>query len=228
MKKYKLYALTEPDNIEIIRYIGVTQQILLKRLGQHLSKMEERKTRRDEWMLKLEFPPRIIILNSFDSLKEALNAEKEMITKTELKGIILFNEQSNYNRRWKEMKPVHQYDYEGNYIRSYSSAKEACVLNLFLKYKCVNACCNGTKASHYKFRFSYIKKKKINTDRKVQSHLKPIHQYDLKGNFIETFLSAKYVLLKYPNFKQGQIWGACTKQKNAKTAYGFKWSYDKV
>ena len=71
MKKYKLYALTEPDNVEIIKYIGITQQILLKRLGQHLSKMEERTTRRDEWMMELELPPRIIIPSSIRNFKRS-------------------------------------------------------------------------------------------------------------------------------------------------------------
>ena len=148
MKKYKLYALTEPDNVETIRYIGVTKNNLLVRLGQHLGKCEERKTRRDEWILKLDISPRIILLDSFETHKEALKAEKETITKFELKGIILYNEQSNFNRRNFNLKEVHQYDLKGNYIKSYKSAREAEALKLRVgdiwkaanKFKNVNTC----------------------------------------------------------------------------------------
>ena len=228
MNIYKLYALTEPDNINAIKYIGVTKKTLLTRLGQHLCKMEERTTRRDEWLLTLKKAPLIILLKEFDTEKEALKAEKEMITKLELSGVILFNESKNYNRRILFSKKVYQYDLKGNFVEEYNSAKEASVLNIFFKYKCINACCNGTKKTHYGFMFSFNKQKKIEPFKKTPSVIgKKVYQYSLKNEFIDEFKNA-YDAANKTNVLQGDIWKCCNKYKNSRTAGGFIWKYDKV
>lgn len=229
MKKYKLYALTEPDNIEIIRYIGITKKSLLVRLGQHLGKSEERTTRRDEWISTLDISPRIILLDSFDTYKEALKFEKETITKFELNGITLYNEQGNFNRRNICAKEVHQYELNGSYIRSYKSAREADALNMFFNYKNISGCCNGNKKSHYGYMFSFIKKDKINpiAERAIRRDSKEIHQYTKDNIYIQSFPNA-YKASEKLKLRVGDIWKAANNFKNTITCGGYKWSYDKV
>jgi NUMOD4 motif/HNH endonuclease/NUMOD1 domain len=73
--------------------------------------------------------------------------------------------------------------------------------------------------------WSTIKANNINSCYRSNKHLiKPITQYDLKGNFIAEFASISYAykaLNKNP--KSGTI-GKCCNNK-AKTAYGFIWRY---
>lgn len=228
MKNHKVYALTEPDNKETIRYIGVTKRRLMVRLGQHLMKMDHRSTRRDEWLKSLSKAPQIILLYSFDTSSEAYKKEKELITQFKLKGVVLFNEQGNFKRRWKNQKPVYQYNLKGKLVAEYESAGEAAVKNLFMKYKCINACCNGSKKTHHGFMFSFEKKTKIKPFKKLPSvQGKKVYQYDIEGNFISEFINGPDAERK-TGVLNGDIWKVCNNYKNAKTAGGFKWSYDKV
>lgn len=54
-------------------------------------------------------------------------------------------------------KEVHKYDYEGNYIKSFNSAREA----EGVKYKLISKCCNGKLNSVYGFRYSFEKTDKL-------------------------------------------------------------------
>lgn len=127
------------------------------------------------------------------------------------------------------MKPVHQYTREGKYIKSYKSAKEAEVLNLFFSYKNINACCKGSKKTHHNFMFSFDKKENIEPfDRSIKSGAKEVHQYTLEGIYIKSYPSAtragKELGLKF----HSGINCCCTNYKGTVSAYGFKWSHDKV
>lgn len=228
MKKYKLYALTEPDDINDIKYIGVTKHHLLVRLGQHLGKMMERKTRRDEWLLTLKKAPLIILLDSFETRKEALINESLKINSLESNGVIILNEAKNFNRRFKDEINVYQYDLKGNFVKEYKSARHAANVNMFFNYKCINACCNGKKRTHYGFMFSFEKKDKIlSFKRKKSVQGKIVYQYDLNNNLLAEFENGP-AAQKALGILSGDIWKVCNNYKNQKTAGGFKWSYDKV
>jgi hypothetical protein len=52
---------------------------------------------------------------------------------------------------------------------------------------------------------------------------KPVSQYDLNGNFIETYGCALFAARKF-NSKHGvSVVNCCTEKQ--KTAFGFKWKY---
>ena len=227
--KYKVYAITD-RNTNDIKYIGVTKRNLFVRLGQHLSKMEERMTRRDEWLLSLDDCPKIILLFEFDNSKDAYKKENELIKEYEINDISLFNESANFNRRYKvELKQVHQYDNNGNYLKSYKSGKLIEALNIGLSYKCINACCNGTKKSHKGFYFSFEKKEKVEIHKRpkfVQG--KKVYQFTKDNVLIKEFKNAPEAAQEL-NIKAGDIWKCCNNYKSTKTVGCFKWSYsDKV
>lgn len=68
-------------------------------------------------------------------------------------------------------KAVHQYDIEGNYIRSYDCARS--VPNV--KYKLISKCCNGDLKSVYGFRYSFTKYDKL--DKLIRGKNKNISRY---------------------------------------------------
>ena len=223
---YKLYGLKERKENSDFKYFGITKQHLFQRLGQHLSKMIERGTRRDEWLMTLKDVPEIILIKEFKTRTEAELEERNIITEYEISGKILFNEAKNYNRRFKiELKKVYQYDSSGEFLTEYNSASEAqAISNGFLNYKCINACCNGTKKSHKGFFFSFKKLKNYSTTRTIRKNTKAVYQFDLNGNLINKFESP--YLAK--DFLAGEIWKCCNNFKNIKTHRGFIWSYNSI
>lgn len=236
MKKHTVYALTEPNDISDIKYIGYTSLNPLIRLGHHLSSMRRNQGRKDEWLNKLSQPPLILILNVFDTAKEALSKEKELITSYEIKGVVLFNELSNFKRRHINQKKVYQYNLKGEFIAEHESAGELAASNLFFKYKIINACCNGSKKTHYGFMFSYEKHKKIKPfKRKKSAQGTKVYQYTLENIFIKEFSNSQEAARE--TYKGTGSWKTragdilkCInpeKYKN-KTAGGFIWRRDKV
>lgn len=52
-------------------------------------------------------------------------------------------------------KPVRQYTSEGDFLKEYESAREACRLNPGFNYKLISLCCLGKRKSHYGFIWKY-------------------------------------------------------------------------
>lgn len=57
----------------------------------------------------------------------------------------------------RSTKEVHQYDYEGNYLNSFNSAREVPNAN----YKLISKCCNGNLFSANRLRYSFKKMAKL-------------------------------------------------------------------
>lgn len=223
---YKLYGLKERKENSDFKYFGITRQHLFQRLGQHLSKMIERGTRRDQWLMSLKDVPEIILIKEFETRKEAELAEGNMIVEYEIAGKTVFNEAKNYNRRHKiDLKKVYQYDSSGKFLTEYKSASEAQIIsNGFLKYKCINACCNKTKKSHKSFFFSFEKLENYKTERSIRKDSKKVYQFDLNGKLVNQFESPYLA----HGFIPGEIWKCCNNFKNIKTHRGFIWSYNSI
>ena len=230
--KYKVYAIVDRiDNS--IKYIGFTSTPLLVRLGTHLSQMEKRSTRRDDWFLTLEDCPVIKLLFETNSRTEALKKEKELIRKFLSEGVDLLNEQCNYNRRWKiPLKKVYQYDMEGNFVREYKTAGEAQnSSNSFFKSKCISACCNFSKRTHKNFFWSFEKKDKFFIPKKERSfdECKNVYAYNLDDSFYKEYRSAAEAGRDL-NLATGETWKKCNRstfKKSINRVKNFKFSYIK-
>lgn len=147
---------------------------------------------------------------------------------------------------WNKQE-VHQYDLEGNYVASYSSAMEAA--NAIGKNinRDIGRCTKGLvlSAGGYFWRekkVDYIdvsKYKIVKTPKGARvvdmseegkrkrrnGHGKPVNQYSLDGIYIATFPSvtdAKETL----NYKGGGIEKCCKHLPRYLTAAGYKWEYD--
>lgn len=141
-------------------------------------------------------------------------------------------------------KEVHQYDFNGNYIASYSSITEAA--------KAVNRnggdiseCANGNNLSAGGYIWSFIKtdlldvskfvivgnklytvdswKRKIDNSNK--KHFKAVNQYTLNGEYITTYNS---ILEAKKAGYSSSISGCCSHKEGFHSANGYKWEYDTV
>ena len=95
------------------------------------------------------------------------------------------------NNKNKGVKPVLQYDLEGNFIKEWISAKEASQ-QLNIKNSDISSCCkNGRNRTAggfiWKFKSDNISAVKL----RKHKNSKEVFQYDLEGNFIK----------EWPNFK---------------------------
>ncbi len=81
-------------------------------------------------------------------------------------------------------KPVNQYDRNGKYIKSYSSATEASK-ELSLSSGAVSCCCTGKYRTFKGHMFRYCSEQK---DIEPEHHL--LLQYDTQGNFIKSYQDA--------------------------------------
>lgn len=231
--QYKVYGIADRETKEI-KYIGFSSnENLLIRLGNHLSQIKKRSTRRDEWLLTLDDAPIMITLFESNSRSEALKKEKEFIKKFLDEGYDLLNEQCNYNRRWKiALKTVYQYDLNGNYIKEYKTAGEAqSYSNNFFKSKCISACCNFSKRTHKNFFWSFEKREKYFVPRKERTYeeYKSVYCYDLNDNFLKEYRTAGEAARDL-NLRTGDIWKNCNKsefRKSVNRVKKYKFSYIK-
>lgn len=136
------------------------------------------------------------------------------------------SEESITKRTEKQIKSINQYDLEGNFIRSWSSIKEAGE-TLHIGRPTISNCLKGRLKSAGGFIWAYSEQdflnKKYETLNKKSNGGKevPILQYDLNGNFIKEWSGmreAKRVLGIKGNITQ------CCKGKR-KTASGYIWKY---
>lgn len=79
-------------------------------------------------------------------------------------------------------KVVHQYDLSGNYITTFNSVTEAANATNLDRIR-ISECINGKCRRVGNFMFRVIKQDKI------KPYYKPVHLYDLEGNYIKSFNS---------------------------------------
>lgn len=113
---------------------------------------------------------------------------------------------------------VHQYDMQGNYIESFSTAAEASRIT-GTDDTGILLCCRGKRNSANGFLWSYEKFDKISPYKEKGT---PIKQYDLDGNFIKVYPSIS-IAAKDNNTTKTNISNCCN-EKSFSTA-GYRWSF---
>lgn len=121
-------------------------------------------------------------------------------------------------------KPVLQYDLDGVFLKEFVSANNADD-ELNLSRGSVYSICTGKKksAGGYMWRFK-TDNFQIRIDPYKTNQLKPVVQFDLNGNYIKTWSSAKEAGETLGIASSG-ITGCCKGYDKYITAGGFKWKY---
>jgi group I intron endonuclease len=127
------------------------------------------------------------------------------------------------NGRTNSGNIIYQYDLEGNFIKEWPNHKKACdVLKINTGYICVVKDDFSKTAGGYMW--SSIKHNNIPPNTPWGNHKKPVLQYDLEGNFIKEWPSAKNAS-KELSYKIQNITACCRGERE--TAYKHKWKYKK-
>lgn len=143
--------------------------------------------------------------------------------KKDVPNILEFkNEQIDMTKKYKT-SPVLQFDLDGNFIREFSSVKEAAKFHNCDTHTISYACSGRTKTG---VGFLWKRKKDYHGQKIMYipyvRETKHVFQYDLDGNFIaeyESVMQAENALGHNGN----NIKAACNGKQ--KTAYGFKWKH---
>jgi hypothetical protein len=132
-----------------------------------------------------------------------------------------------YNETVK-LKPIYQYDLNGNFIKEWESISAAALFLNTLISGISNCCCGRIKTSAgfvWRFKSSIMNKnKKIKHSEFKSLCSNPILQYDTNGNFLKEWSSAKVInfVLKININRIGQV---CLGR--SKRSGGFYWIYKK-
>lgn len=128
----------------------------------------------------------------------------------------------------KTKQPVDQYTINGEYLGSYQTIKEAAEVNNIPKtyLSHISKCCKG-KANYavgyvWRYKGDSFDKYKVNTDFKTKQS---VDQYDIDGNFINTFPTIKEAILSIGQSEKliTNISSVC--RGKTKTAFGYVWRY---
>ena len=128
----------------------------------------------------------------FDTEEEAYEFEKLIVTPTLLKSKQCYNTTIGGIGGGNEIqkKTVYQFDLNGNFIRSYKSAREAAMIvspnNQDNIRNSIKNCCLGTSYSSCGFFWSYYKEfiKKEDYQNNINRRKSKIAQYTLSGKFL--------------------------------------------
>ena len=131
----------------------------------------------------------------FDTEEEAYEFEKLIVTPTLLKSKQCYNTTIGGIGGENEIqkKTVYQFDLNGNFIRSYKSAREAATIvspnNQDNIRNSIKNCCLGTSYSSCGFFWSYYKEfiKKEDYQNNIHRRNKKIAQYTLSGKFLRYY-----------------------------------------
>jgi len=231
--KYYIYQHVRLDKNEIF-YIGKGTK---KHKGNAYIRAFTKNSRNQYWKnITQSVPYRVEILEEYDSEEECLKRETELIR---LHGYswngtgTLCNmvEDDNEIRRLariqskkRNSKEVHQYDLEGNYIKSFTS-----ITDTIKEYPCdIYNAVSGRHSTAGGFQWRAIKYDKLkpyNEELNEIENSKLVYQYDTDNNLIKEWKGTKQ-----PSKELGINRGAIRNclSKLTKTAGGFKWSYSKL
>ena len=131
----------------------------------------------------------------FDTEEEAYEFEKLIVTPTLLKSKQCYNTTIGGIGGGNEIqkKTVYQFDLNGNFIRSYKSAREAALTispnNQDVIRNSIKNCCLGTSYSSCGFFWSYYKEfiKKEDYQNNINRRKNKIAQYTLSGKFLRYY-----------------------------------------
>lgn len=125
------------------------------------------------------------------------------------------------------IKPVKQYDLNGNLITIFNSQTTACV-KYGVSTSAISRCCNGKLKTVSGFVWRYInddfnKYDTVNRSRELQK--KPVYQYDMTGALVAKYESCMEAS-RLTQLSQGNI-GSCCRGERRQTG-GYTWEYRKV
>lgn len=226
MEKSKLYVLQHPDTLEI-RYAGITMKSLSERLNKHLLDVKNRtykSPKKVQWIesiLSQNKLPLISLIKEFDTIEECKKAEIEYIKNySQLYNLV----NNSIGGEYPEIVAVDQYNIFRELVGQYESISQA-GQHLGIKDPShISSVCKKLRNSAY----GYIWRNKddllgdiSNIDPK-SIQFNNINQYDLSGNYIQTFENYKLAALAVNDLSEGSnIASACKGlQRQCK---GFVW-----
>ena len=120
--------------------------------------------------------------------KQAFELEAILVNETLLKSKSTYNTALGESTTENLMKTVYMFDLNGNYLRSFKSAREAAAYiqpdNQDNARAAIKNNCLGTTSSSYGYFWSYIKEFTYKNER-----VKEVAQYTINGKFLRTFKS---------------------------------------
>lgn len=165
----KIYVLIDPNNLKI-RYIGITCQSLIDRLGNHIHDAKyhpEFNRHKANWICSLlgkEQKPLIKQIALCNSRIEAEKFESELIIKYKDKHNLVnistgngeFTSKGQRSASELNSKKVYVYNYKGSYLGSYNSILD-CSEELDICYSTIKKCLKGEYkyAKGFQFKFEY-------------------------------------------------------------------------
>lgn len=195
MEKPKLYVLQNPSTLEI-RYVGITMKTLQERLDKHIYDVRNRSflsPKKVKWFEELfsnQLIPKITLISEFDTIAECKQAEIDYI----LKYKKIYNLVNNsMGGEYPDTISVDQYNIFGELIGQYESISQAGTALNIKDPSHISNVCNGQR----RFAYGYIWRRKgdplgdLSNIDKNSIHFNSINQYDLEGNYIQTFKNYK-------------------------------------
>lgn len=237
---YEGFIYLVSNNINNKKYIGQTKRTVEERWSDHLSKLQSDVNYFHNAILKhgkehfyIETID-IVTAKDPDTLNEILNkGEIYYIAKYNTvhpNGYNLTN--GGGNTSFTILKPVCQYDFEGNYIATYESINSASE-QLGINRKGIGNCCNRNVSRNGKKSYSaggYIWRFEGDTDIKdsleyLKKRYRKIVKYDLEGNVLAIFNNLQEAALDLGNIKCiNNISQCCNEQ--CYTYKGYQYSFE--
>lgn len=164
---------------------------------------------------------------SFSEILNIINCSKTTLTNI-LNELNIPLEERRKRANLYKTKKVQQYTLNEEYIQTFNSVKEAAkAVNSYTSS--ISYACNHklTCAAQFLWKYEdditditfFVKQAKKSSHHRNQ----PVNQYDLNGNFIQTFKTMTEAKNAIGAKSITSITNACTGR--SKTAYGFKWKY---
>ena len=231
--RYYIYQHVRFDTNEIF-YIGKGTK---KLKGNAYIRAFAKSSRNQYWKNIIQITSyKIEILEEYESEQECLKRETELIklygyswngTGT-LCNMVEDNEEirrlARIKSKKKNSKEVHQYNLNGDYIKSFSSISAA-----EKEYPCdIYNAVSGRLITACGFQWRTFKHDKLSAHNKEMNSIEKsniVYQYNLDNNLIKEWKGTKEPSLKL-NINRGAIRNCLSNL--AKTAGGFKWSYSEL
>ena len=191
-RQYYFYVLKDPMFKEI-RYFGRTINPI-KRLKDHLYESKNCDTHKCNWIKSLPNDPILeVIYKELCTIEESKQIEKSILRKL-MRRFNLTNSWDNCLGAHKTGKLVHQYDLQGNFIKTYQNSNHASTEVNIPDSNILRACKKASnrgavKAGNYYWLF--VKFKIYPYKLTINKGEKAIVQLDLDNNIIEEYTSAR-------------------------------------
>ena len=204
MRKEFIYCLKDPRDLSV-KYVGKSNNPK-KRLREHIYESKNKKTKRERWiskLIKLNLLPILEVLKEIDK-GDSIIWEPFYIKKFKQEGFDLVNYDElgmgtpgDKIKNKKVLKKLHnksktkinQYDYNGEFIKSFNSLREAEKI-LKINHGNISKCCSG----EYKHAGGYIFKKETDKSEveklnNINAKPKKVIEFDLQENKIKEYNS---------------------------------------